>query len=110
MLTSVSWATFFAFLGDGLWVAALTIMFAASRHASRRTPNQPRVRYLGGSAPRLIALWAVPVASFAISLWPAIQARGATEEGSFVIFGLRAIGASLLALLHLRGLRDALRP
>ena len=110
MFASVSWATVFAYVGDALWVAALTIMFAASRHASQRTLGRRGVRYLGGQAPRLVALWGLPVASFAVSLWPAIQAREASEPGSLVIFGLRAITAALLALTHLRGLRDALKP
>jgi hypothetical protein len=109
MLASVSWATLFAYVGDALWVAALTIMFAASRHASARTQGQARLRYLGGQGPRRLILWGLPVASFAVSLWPALQARLASEEAAFVLFGLRAITASLLALLHLRGLRDTLK-
>jgi hypothetical protein len=110
LLPSVSWATLFAYAGDALWVIALTIMFAASRQASARTLDRPRLRYLGGQGPRLIVLWGLPVASFAVSLWPALQARMVGEESSFVLFGVRAITASLLALLHLRGLRDTLKP
>ncbi len=110
MLSSLSWATLLAYVGDALWVAALTIMFAASRAAAGRTKGQAKVRYLGGQGPRSLMLWALPVASFAVSLWPALQARMVGEEASFVLFGVRAITASLLALLHLRGLRDTLRP
>jgi hypothetical protein len=109
MLQSVSWATLFAYTGDALWVIGLTIMFAASRHAAGRTAGQARLRYLGGAGPRAMVLWGLPAASFAVSLWPALQARLASEEGSFVLFGLRAVSASLLALLHLRGLRDTLK-
>ena len=107
---SVSWATIFAYAGDAMWVVALSVMFAASRTAWRRTEGQARVRYMGGLGPRAFALWALPVASFAVSLWPAIQARGALGDMAFVIFGVRATTAPLLALLHLRGLRDALKP
>ena len=109
-LPNVSWATLFAYVGDGLWVIGLTIMFAASRAASARTHGRARLRYLGGQGPRVLVLWGLPVASFAVSLWPALQARGVGEEASFVLFGVRAVSASLLALLHLRGLADALRP
>jgi hypothetical protein len=109
VLASVSWATLFAYVGDALWVASLTIMFAASRAAAARTKGQARVRYLGGQGPRGMMLWGLPLASFAVSLWPALQARLVGEEASFVLFGVRAITASLLALLHLRGLRDTLR-
>jgi hypothetical protein len=90
-------------------VIALSVMFAASRVAWTRTAGRARVRYLGGEGPRAIALWGLPVASFLVSLWPAIQARSADETGSVLLFGVRAVTASLLALLHLRGLRDTLK-
>ncbi len=109
MLDSISWATLFAYVGDALWVVALTIMFAASRQASGRTEGRAKLTYLGAQFPRVLALWGLPVASFAVSLWPAMQARAVGEEASFVLFGVRAISASLLALLHLRGLRDTLK-
>ena len=109
-MSLVGLSVIFAYAGDALWVIALSIMFAASRVAWRRTQGQARVRYLGGEGPRLIALWALPAASFAVSLWPAIQARAALSDTAFILFGVRAITASLLALLHLRGLRDSLKP
>lgn len=107
---AVSWATIFAYAGDAMWVVALTVMFAASRTAWRRTKGQARVRYMGGQGPRAFALWALPLASFAVSLWPAIQARGASGDMALIVFGVRAATAPLLALLHLRGLRDVLKP
>ena len=100
----------FAYAGDALWVVALTIMFAASRNAARRTEGQAQVRYMGGTAARRVGLWALPVASFAVSLWPAMQARIVSQEISLILFGVRAVTASLLALTHLRGLRDTLKP
>jgi len=109
VLASVPWSVVFAYAGDALWVIALTVMFAATRSAWSRTAGRARVRYMGGQAPRL-ALWALPVASFLVSLWPALQARSVSEEASLVVFGLRAITAPLLALLQLRGLRDTLQP
>lgn len=110
MLASVSWTTVFAYAGDALWVIALSIMFAASRQAAAQTQGRARVRYLGGEGPRTLMIWALPGASFAVSLWPALQARLLGAEDGFLLFGVRAISASLLALLHLRGLRDTLKP
>ena len=109
MLATVPWSVVFAYAGDALWVIALTVMFAASRAAWSRTAGLARIRYLGAAAPRL-ALWVLPVGGFLVSLWPALQARTVSEEASFIVFGLRAITAPLLALLHLRGLRDTLQP
>jgi len=107
---AVSWSTIFAYAGDAMWVVALTVMFAASRAAWRRTEGRARVRYMGGQGPRVFALWALPLAAFAVSLWPAFQARGAMADTALIIFGVRATTAPLLALLHLRGLRDSLKP
>ena len=98
------------YLGDALWVAALTIMFAASRQAWRQTEGQAKVRFLGGQMRRDVALWLLPAASFAASLWLALQARAADGDGQVIVFGVRAVSASLLALLHLRWLADALKP
>ena len=110
MLATVPWSVLGAYAGDALWVIALTIMFAASRQAWARTEGRARLRFLGGEAPRAVALWLLPAASFAASLWLALQARGVQEEMALIVFGVRAVSASLLALLHLRWLADALRP
>jgi hypothetical protein len=110
VLASVPWSVIGAYAGDALWVIALTIMFAASRQAWRQTDGRERVRFLGGQAPRAVALWLLPAASFAASLWLALQARGVQEEMALIVFGVRAVSASLLALLHLRWLADALKP
>ena len=50
------------------------------------------------------------VASFALSIWLAIQARGVDNEAAIILFGVRAVSAPLLALVHLRWVADALRP
>jgi hypothetical protein len=110
VLADVPWSVLGAYAGDALWVIALAIMFGASRQAWGRTAERPRLRFLGGEAPRAVALWLLPTASFLASLWLALQARGAAEEMALVVFGVRAVSASLLALLHLRWLADALKP
>ena len=110
MLASVPWSVVGAYGGDALWVIALSIMFAASRQAWARTAGRTRLRFLGGEAPRAIVLWLLPTASFVASLWLALQARNMQEETAFILFGVRAVSASLLALLHLRWLGDALKP
>jgi hypothetical protein len=110
MFATTPWSVIFTYAGDALWVAALTIMFGASRHAAGQTEGRERLRFLGGEAPRLMALWLLPAASFAASLWLALRAREATEDASLLVFGMRAAIAPLLALLHLRWLAEALRP
>jgi hypothetical protein len=110
VLSDVPWSVLGAYAGDALWVIALTIMFAASRQAWGRTEGRARLRFVGGEAPRAVVLWLLPAASFAASLWLALQARGAQEEMALIVFGVRAVSASLLALLHLRWLADALKP
>ena len=110
MLADVPWSVLGAYAGDARWVIALAIMFGASRQAWGQTAERPRLRFLGGEAPRVVALWLLPTASFLASLWLALQARSAAEEMALVVFGVRAVSASLLALLHLRWLADALKP
>ena len=110
MFATTPWSVIFAYVGDALWVLALSIMFAASRHARRQTEGRARLRFLGGEAPRAVALWMLPTASFVASLWLALQARSVAEDTALLLVGVRAASASLLALLHLRWLAEALRP
>ena len=78
----MSWATVFAYAGDAMWVVGLTIMFAASRHGATRTQGRARLPYLGGEGPRALVLWGVPVASFAASLYPAMQTPGSAKKAT----------------------------
>jgi len=110
VLAAVPWSVIGAYAGDALWVIALAIMFGASRQAWKQTADRPSLRFLGGRAPRAVALWLLPAASFLASLWLALQARGAAEETALLVFGVRAVSASLLALLHLRWLAETLKP
>ncbi len=100
----------FAYVGDALWVAALSIMFAAARQAWRQTEGRASVRFLGGKARREVALWLLPAASFAASLWLALEARTVAADTVLIVLGVRAVSAALLAVLHLRWLADALKP
>ena len=99
----------FAYAGDALWVLALAIMFSASRHAWNETTSRQALPFLGGQAPRVIALWMLPTATFAASLWLLLQARQADGDMILVVFGVRATLAALLALLHLRWVGQALK-
>lgn len=110
MLADVPWSVIGAYAGDALWVIALTIMFSASRQAWGQTADRPHLSFLGGQAPRAIAIWLLPTASFLASLWLALQARNSTEDMALIVFGVRAVSASMLALLHLRWLAQALKP
>ena len=103
-------ATFLTYAGDALWIIALTIMFSASRSAAGETQGREKLPFLGGQAPRVIALWMLPVATFAVSLWLVLRARGAEGDMAVIVFGVRATLAAMLALLHLRWLAQALKP
>ena len=100
-----------AYVGDALWVIALSIMFGASRQAVQRIPPAVKPPLMGARLPRGLALWALPGAAFLLSLWFALAARQWSGEGdiAFIVFGVRAVSASLLALLHLRWLAAGLK-
>jgi hypothetical protein len=100
----------FAYAGDALWVIALAIMFSGSRTAWRQTKGRATVRFLNGEMRRDVAIWLLPAATFALSLWFALQARQADDDAVLVVFGVRAASAPLLTLLHLRWLATALKP
>jgi hypothetical protein len=99
-----------AYVGDALWVLALAIMFGASRQAWRRIPPGVKPPLMGARLPRVLALWALPGGAFLLSLWFALSARtwGVDGDEAFILFGVRAVAASLLALLHLRWLGASL--
>jgi hypothetical protein len=98
------------YLGDALWVAALTIMFAASRSAAPRIPA--RVRLFGAEVDKGLVLWALPVGAFLVSLGLAYEARTRDLEGdpALILFGIRAVLASTVAMAQLRVLAGALKP
>jgi hypothetical protein len=99
-----------AYVGDALWVLALSIMFGASRQAAKRIPADVRPPLMGARLPRRLALWASPGAAFLFSLWLVLLARtwSADADLAFILFGVRAVCAPLLALLHLRWLGAAI--
>ena len=98
------------YIGDALWVAALAIMFSASREAWRRTRPGEKLRLPIGEVGRGLGVWALPFAAFAFSLWLALEAREEQGDAILIVFGVRAVAASLLALLHLRWLQAVLKP
>ena len=102
--------TVLIYAGDALWVVALAIMFGASRQAWSRTRPGERLKLPIGEVGRGLALWALPGAAFAFSLWLALEAGGQEGDAALIVFGVRATAASLLALLHLRWLASALKP
>ena len=99
-----------AFAGDALWILALAIMFGASRQAWRRIPPGVRPPVMGVRLSRGLAVWALPGSAFLLSLWFVMQARAWENEAdlAFIFFGVRAVSASSLALLHLRWLGGAM--
>ena len=99
-----------SYAGDALWILALSIMVAASRAAAKHVPPQTRLRMLGLGVSRNIILWGLPVAGFLASLWLlyAARTRPVTTDQAIILFGIRAIAASSLAMLHLRWIGAAL--
>lgn len=85
-------------------------MFSASRHAWSQTTPGEKLRLPIGEVGRGLGVWALPGAAFAFSLWLALQARERADELDIavIIMGVRAVGAALLALLHLRWLNAAM--
>ena len=100
------------YIGDAFWVAGLTVMFSASTQASNRTAGDETLPMLGAQMPRWAALWALPFGGFAISLWFAYKARTVVvaPDMEFILLGLRALTASVLPIIHLRLLADAVKP
>jgi hypothetical protein len=96
------------YLGDALWIVALSIMFSASRAAWSQTRPGEKLRLPIGEIGRGLGVWALPGAAFAFSIWLALQAREQEGDAAVIVFGVRATGASLLALLHLRWLKAAM--
>ena len=100
----------FAYVGDALWVICLALMFSVTLRAWRQTEGRASLPFLGGRMRRDVALWLLPVATFAVSLWLLLQARNAEGDTALMVFGVRAASAPLLTLLHLRWVRAALKP
>src|SRR3546814_9270009 len=84
------------YVGDAIWVVALSIMFSASTRASNRTAGDSRLPVMGASLPRGLALWALPGGAFAIRLWFAFTARTAVLDAdmALILLGVRALSAS----------------
>ena len=99
-----------AYVGDAMWVLCLALMFSVSLRAWRQTAGQATLPFLGGRMRRDVALWLLPVATFAVSLWLLLRAREAEGDAALIVFGVRAASAPLLTLLHLRWVKAALRP
>ena len=100
------------YIGDAIWVIALTIMFSASTQASNRTAGEARLPMLGAMIPRGLALWSLPGGAFAVSLWFAYTARTADmdADATLILLGVRALSASLLAPAHLKLLAGIVKP
>lgn len=81
-----------AYVGDGLSVLALSMIFSLSLAVQRTVPGVNR-----------ISLWAVPVIAVLVSFplgyiartWPADATTAA------IVLGVRALTSSLFAILHL---------
>lgn len=109
--------TVLIYVGDALWIIALTIMAGASRNAWRRMDATTRVPMSfqpdgtpGWRASRAVALSTLPVIGFAASVLLVASTRNisVTSDEALIFFGVRATLAALFALAHLRWLKGAM--
>ncbi|MDB5429102.1 MAG: hypothetical protein JWP35_218 [Caulobacter sp.] len=105
-------------IGDGLWIAALSIICSSSLGAWKRIPAKVKVPMqwarsgkVSFRASRPIALLAVPVAAFVAGMVMLIVNRNAPADGpdALILFGVRATVPAILAIVHLRWLQAALK-
>jgi hypothetical protein len=102
--------TYLRFIGDGLSIAALAIIFSTSLRAQKKIKPQARVPLSfdrrGEPAARSskgLAIWALPV--LALVLLYAPTAAGLTltleDDEAIMLFCMRAIISAALALRHI---------
>ena len=100
--------------GVALWIISLSIQAGASRAAFRRVPPDVRMPLTFGPRPlrarRAVALCLLPVATFLIGAMLLTSNRDVApwSDQAWVLLGVRATGAALLGLAHLRWLAAAL--
>ena len=103
--------------GLALWIVALSIMASASRAAWNRIEPGVKVPLTFARdgrpallARRAVALCLLPGAAFVTGLLLMVLNRdlSAGGEAGLILFGLRATGAALFALTHLRWLAAAM--
>ena len=105
-------------IGDGLWIAALSIVFSASMGAWKRIPAGAKVPMqwnragaVSLRAPKPVALLALPFAAFFLGVMLLVANRNAGASGSnaLILFGVRATIPAIVAIMHLRWLQAALK-
>jgi hypothetical protein len=105
-------------IGDGLWIAALSVIFSASFGGLKRIPAGVQVPLQWARsgkvlfrARREVALFAMPAAAFFLGMMLLAANRNTQADGSsaLILFGVRALMAALVTLVHLRWLQAALK-
>jgi hypothetical protein len=105
------------YVGDALWIIALSIMAGASRDAWKRTSPDTRMpmQFRADGAPlwrakRASALLTLPITAFVVSMVLVVFNRNqaATGDSALILFGVRATAAALFALAHLRWLKASM--
>jgi hypothetical protein len=104
--------TVLTYLGDAVWILALSLMAGASRQAWSRMDAETLVPLQPGApkGPRLrrnIALSAAPAVAFLASLFlvAGVRSLSLTPDMALVLFGVRIVLAALATLAHLGWLR-----
>ena len=100
-------------LGDGVTIAALSIIWGASRVIWRRVPDDARIPApWGGLAPKRIALAFTPTVAaivlLALTFW-GLSNRDIDASWAVILFGTRGLLTALFGLIHLTHLRAVLQ-
>jgi hypothetical protein len=105
-------------IGDGLWIASLSIIFSASFGVLKRIPPKVKVPLQWARsgkvifrARRSIALFIMPFAAFFLGMVLLVVNRNSPADGeaALIQFGVRALIPAVLVLMHLRWLQAALK-
>ncbi len=101
----------FRIAGDALWILSLALMAGSARQAMGRVKPGARVPLFGVRTPPVVGFWAVLALALLASLGLAWIARSPAGQGEMrlILLGVRALAASLFALLHFTALTGALR-
>lgn len=102
--------------GDVFWILALAIACSMSWAAQKRVPKDLSIPVAFRDeevlvrAPRLVALWLVPVVAMALGGWLKVESRALdlSVNDAWLWLGVRVTIAPLIAVLHLTQVRKGL--
>jgi hypothetical protein len=106
------------YIGDALWIAALSIMCSAALQAWKRIPPDVTVPLQWASDGRItwrlrrrFALPAIPAFAFFVGVMLVLANRNVTvrPQDTLMLFGVRAVVPAVFAIMYLRWLKEAMK-